>query len=82
MAHIFLTGSEAISKPWSIKSLKKFSRCEKGLVSVEWVALSAGVVVMAIIIGVTLMDGLEEPAMAIGAQLTITEEEAPAEGGV
>ena len=54
-----------------VRPLTRFGSSERGLVSLEWVALSAGVVVMAIIIGVTLMDGLEEPAAAIGDQLTV-----------
>ena len=55
-----------------VEPLKKIGSSEMGLVSLEWVALSSGVVIMAIIIGVTLMDGLEEPAQAIGNQLTIS----------
>ena len=48
-----------------------FGRSEKGLVAVEWVALTAGVVIGAIIIGVIVMDGLVAPATEIGNQLTI-----------
>ena len=51
--------------------LTRFARSDMGLVTLEWVALSAGVVIMAIIIGVTLMDGLQDPAVAIGEQLTV-----------
>ena len=54
-----------------VRPLTRFGCADIGLVSLEWVALSAGVVIMAIIIGVTLMDGLEAPAVSIGAQLTI-----------
>ena len=54
-----------------VRRLMRFGCSDMGLVSLEWVALSSGVVIMAIIIGVTLMDGLEAPAVSIGAQLTI-----------
>lgn len=71
MAHDPLSCSAAKLKRLITKPLARFSSSELGLVSLEWVALSAGVVVMAIIIGVTLMDGLEAPAASIGTQLTV-----------
>ena len=52
-------------------SIYHFFRSNCGLVALEWVALSAGVVIMAIIIGVTLMDGLQEPAASIGPRLLL-----------
>ena len=53
------------------RSFYNLVHSERGLVSLEWVALSAVVVVAAIIIGTTLMVGLEAPAQSIGDQLTI-----------
>ena len=63
--------SAARFKCLMVRPLTKFGWSDRGLVSLEWVALSSGLVIMAIIIGVTLMAGLEAPAIAISAQLTI-----------
>jgi len=53
-------------------SIYHFFRSNGGLATVEWVALSAGVVIMAIIIGVTLMAGLQEPAASISNKLSVS----------
>ena len=64
-------GSAPRSKRLIVRTLARFAKSDTGLVAMEWVALSSGVVIMAIIIGVTLMAGLEAPAASIGNQLTV-----------
>ena len=44
----------------------RFFRREKGLVAIEWVALTSGLVIGAIIIGVTVMDTAEQEALTMG----------------
>ena len=50
--------------------VRRFFGRENGLVAVEWVALTSGLVIGAIIIGVTVMDETEQQAigMAEGIQ--------------
>jgi hypothetical protein len=55
----------------------RFGCSNTGLVATEWVALTSGVVILAIIVGVALMSGLIEPAEAIGDQLTVQAPEPP-----
>ena len=73
---VFDYGCSAASslKPrnYVVRCLALFGKSEGGLVTVEWVALSAGVAIAAIIIGVLVMDGLAGPAVEIGNQLTVT----------
>ena len=44
----------------------RFFRREKGLVAIEWVALTSGLVIGAIIIGVTVMNTAEDEALTMG----------------
>ena len=45
--------------------IRRFLRVEKGLVAVEWVALTSGLVIGAIIIGVMVMDATADEAETI-----------------
>ena len=45
--------------------IRRFFRRETGLVAVEWVALTSGLVIGAIIIGVTVMDETETQALGM-----------------
>ena len=47
-----------------------FLRCQRGVVTVEWVALAAGLTVGAIYISYIVMSGLVAPAHNIASQLT------------
>ena len=49
-----------------INRIRGFFRRESGLVAVEWVALTSGLVIGAIIIGVTVMDTAEGEAILMG----------------
>ena len=53
-----------------MNGIRGFFRRESGLVAVEWVALTSGLVIGAIVIGVTVMDQTEVEAsgMATGIQ--------------
>jgi len=46
-----------------------FFRREKGLVAIEWVALTSGLVIGAIVIGVTVMDTAEDQAILMGTTI-------------
>lgn len=52
------------------KVLSDFFAAEDGLVTVEWVALASALVIGAIAIGWTVMDGLKTPAGAISGSIT------------
>jgi len=54
------------------KSLLGFLRSERGVVTVEWVALAAGLTVGAIYISFIVMHGLVAPASNIVRQLSLT----------
>jgi hypothetical protein len=51
--------------------IRGFFRRESGLVAVEWVALTSGLVIGAIIIGVTIMDGTQEEAIGMTEDIQI-----------
>jgi Flp pilus assembly pilin Flp len=50
--------------------LKRFRKDEDGAMTVEWVAIAAGVVVGAVAITYLVMDNLDEVADGIGTSLT------------
>ena len=49
---------------------RRFAACEKAVVTVEWVAIAAGVTIGAIAISFIIMNGLKSPANQIVNQLT------------
>ncbi len=49
---------------------RRFAFCEKAVVTVEWVALAAGLTVGAIAISYIVMNGLKAPANHIVNQLS------------
>ena len=54
----------------SVKNLlRDFARKEDGLVTVEWVALAAALVIGAITIGWLVMSNMKMPANKIGTQI-------------
>jgi hypothetical protein len=59
-----------VHREWKSKSLLGFLRGERGVVTVEWVALAAGLTVGAIYISFIVMHGLIAPASNIAKQLT------------
>lgn len=48
-----------------VERIRGFFRRDNGLVAVEWVALTSGLVIGAIIIGVTVMEGAEDEAIGM-----------------
>ena len=52
-----------------LKSLHRFIRIEDGLVTVEWVALTAGMVVAAVAIGYVVMLNTGQQANSIGTNI-------------
>lgn len=57
--------------------LRDFFRNEDGLVTVEWVALSAALVVGAIAVGWIVMNNMKAPANAIGTNITTAADKDP-----
>ena len=55
-----------------IGGLRRFIRVEDGLVTVEWVALTAGMVVAAVAIGFIVMSNTYKQASTIGTGITST----------
>jgi hypothetical protein len=51
-------------------SVLGFLRCEHGVVTVEWVALAAGLTIGAIYVSFIVMNGLVAPAHHIASELT------------
>jgi hypothetical protein len=49
--------------------LRKFMRVEDGLVTVEWVALTAGMVVAAVAIGFVVMSNTAQEAANVGGEV-------------
>ena len=49
-----------------LRDLWDFGRCEDGLVTVEWVALTAAMVVAAVVISYTVMHNTNTEAATIG----------------
>jgi hypothetical protein len=52
--------------------IRNFVRVEDGLVTVEWVALTAGMVVAAVAIGFIVMNNTYEAASSIAGGITTT----------
>jgi len=52
-----------------LSGLRRFIRVEDGLVTVEWVALTAGMVIAAIAIGYTVMNNTKTAAANIGGSI-------------
>ena len=55
-----------------LSGIRRFARAEKGLVTVEWVALSAGMVVAAIAIAYVVMTNTKTQAKSIGSGIQTT----------
>jgi hypothetical protein len=55
-----------------LAGLKRFVRVEDGLVTVEWVALTAGMVVAAVAIGFIIMNNTYKQASTIGNNIIST----------
>jgi hypothetical protein len=55
-----------------LAGLRRFIRVEDGLVTVEWVALSAGMVVAAVAIGFVVMKSTATNAQHIGSNINST----------
>ena len=49
-----------------INRIGRFFRRDSGLVAIEWVALTSGLVIGAIVIGVTVMETAEDEALLMG----------------
>ena len=58
-------------------SVTRFLRDESGLVTVEWVALAAALVVGAITVGWIVMSNMQAPANQIGKSITTVATQAP-----
>jgi len=56
-----------------VAGLKRFVHVEDGLVTVEWVALTAGMVVAAVAIGFIVMNNTYKSASTIGNNIIGTE---------
>ena len=54
--------------------IRSFVRVEDGLVTVEWVALTAGMVVAAVAIGFIVMQNTYQEASAIGGNIITTKD--------
>jgi hypothetical protein len=50
--------------------IRRFIKREDGLVTVEWVALTAGMVIAAVAIGFTVMNNTKKAASAVGGGIT------------
>jgi hypothetical protein len=55
-----------------VQNIRRFIRAEDGLVTVEWVALAAGMVVAAITVSFVLMNSLHTQASAVPGSITST----------
>ncbi len=53
-----------------LSGLRRFIRVEDGLVTVEWVALTAGMVVAAVAIGFTVMSNTKTAAATVGSGIS------------
>ena len=51
-------------------TLNEFLNDESGAVTVDWVALSAGVLIIGALIGKTVMDGAQKVGVAIATELS------------
>ena len=50
----------------TVRDLRNFARREDGLVTVEWVALTASMVIAAVVISYTVMHNTNTQAQAVG----------------
>ena len=53
-----------------LAGVRRFAKAEKGLVTVEWVAMTAGMVVAAIAVSYVVMHNTRISAQAIGSGIT------------
>ena len=53
-----------------LRDLWDFGRCEDGLVTVEWVALTAAMVVAAVVISYTVMHNTNTQAQTVGTGIS------------
>ena len=53
-----------------LRAVRNFGRCEDGLVTVEWVALTAAMVVAAVVISFSVMTNTNTEAKAVGNGIT------------
>jgi len=53
----------------SLKNMRRFIKVEDGLVTVEWVALTAGMVVAAVAIGFIVMSNTYKAASNVGGNI-------------
>ena len=56
----------------ALKNLRRFVKVEDGLVTVEWVALTAGMVVAAVAIGFMVMNNTYKEGSLVGGNITGT----------
>jgi len=68
MRHSNSHGLQTIGRRFLV-GINRFLRSDSGVATVEWVALSAGVAIGAIVISYTVMHGLIAPAQGIASQL-------------
>jgi Flp pilus assembly pilin Flp len=61
--------------------LRSFAKDEKGVVTVEWVALAGAVVIGAIAVGWIVLNNLKAPASTIGTNITSCESLAASQNG-
>jgi hypothetical protein len=54
----------------TLRDLRNFTRREDGLVTVEWVALTAAMVVSAVVVSYTVMHNANGQAQAVGSGIT------------
>ena len=54
----------------TLRDLRNFAHREDGLVTVEWVALTAAMVVSAVVVSYTVMHNTNTQAQAIGTGIT------------
>ena len=65
-----LTDAVCLHRDSALKRIRLFVRSEEGVVTVEWVALAACMVVGAVVISFYVMHGLSATAQCIGNQLS------------
>ena len=56
----------------ALKNIRRFIKVEDGLVTVEWVALTAGMVVAAVAIGFMVMNNTYKEGSLVGGNITGT----------
>jgi hypothetical protein len=53
-----------------LMGIRRFIKMEDGLVTVEWVALTAGMVIAAVAIGFTVMNNTKQAASKVGGGIS------------